>query len=224
VPSHSIVTNEAIGPDAVSRNQSRAAPRSANALVHETRLAHARAPVQREEVAEPRGDGGGRAHARRVSLGRVAFEASHLSLELVAVFTGQAGEVGLPGGRQCEHGTSFFHRGRYDNAAPGRQLGQLGDSPGALGHRVKVPLDALGAPGLEKGRPGFVLPALGRNQIEIVGDVGPTEQLHHARPRLMKRQERDQASGIVLDTPDLESAVGRERPRPLALPCPGEKW
>src|SRR5207245_3056482 len=66
-------------------------------VVHEARLADARAPVEREKVCEPRLDVGGRAHGRDVSIGWVALATSDPSLEPRAGFCGKAGAVELPG-------------------------------------------------------------------------------------------------------------------------------
>ena len=194
-----------------------------HSIVHEARLADARAPVEREKVSDPRLDVGGRAHGRGASIGGVAFETSHLSLELVAVFSGKAGEVGLPGGWQGEHGTSFFHRGGRFETASGRERRQRADRGRHLGHGVQRPLDLLRRPGLKESHPRLLLPPLDRNQIEIVGNVGTPDDLQGAGRRFVERQERHEVSAAVLNAPDLEAVAVGKRARPLALPRPGEK-
>ena len=139
------------------------------------------------------------------------------------MFPGQAGEIGLPGGRQGEDGTSFFHGHRRGEAVRGGELGERGDGGRGRRHGVQLPLDALRCPGLEQRHPRFFFPSLYGHQVEIIRNVGAAEDLPCARRRLVQRQERDQATGPVLDAMDFESALLREDVRPLALPRPGEK-
>src|SRR5207302_610428 len=79
------------GGSALGEGFERAPEESLHAVVHEARLAHPRAPVKREKVAESRRDLARGAHGRDMGAGGVTFKTSHLSLELVAVFSGKAG-------------------------------------------------------------------------------------------------------------------------------------
>src|SRR5262245_12723705 len=193
-----------------------------HAMVHESRLAGARAPVQAEEVIQPSLDVFAVRRAGRVGIGNLAREAAHLPRELVALLAGEGGQVVVPGGGQIEDRTALLHRRRH------RETEGRGDSRGrrdgdrARGHGVEVPDPGhRGARGEER-RPRLLLAARSGDEVEVVRDVGAPDQLHRRRAALVERQERDGLS-VILDAPHFEPAPGSEGPDPFALPGPREK-
>src|SRR5438093_1146466 len=111
--------------DAIARGEGRErrAEEALHPLVHELGLAHARAAVQREEVAEPRRHGVGAADDDGAPVGGFTLEASDLAGQLVAVLSGERGEVGLPGRRQSQDRGS--QAGGVGHGVPGGGLRRI---------------------------------------------------------------------------------------------------
>src|SRR5436189_299957 len=90
-------------------------------------------------------------------------------------------------------------------------------------YRVEDPAHAVGGARREERRPRVVLVAGDGDEVEIVGDLGPPEQLERAGRGLAERQDGDQPAVGVAHVPHVEPPALREHLRPVTLPGPAQE-
>src|SRR5206468_9749841 len=132
-------------------------------------------------------------------------------------------EVGFPRRRQHEHRTSLLDGDLRLQSHRGGERGKRGHGRRRAGHGMEAPDRPRGRARLQQRRPCLLLTAANGDQVEIVGGLDAAEDPKGARVGLVEGQESDESVGIA-HAPDLDTVIGGEGLRPLALPDPGEEW
>src|SRR5262249_59171422 len=101
----------------------------------------------------------------------------YLPPELVALLPRQRGQISVPRLREREDRTPPLHRDGDLDAVLGRQPGNTRDGRRRGGHRVQIPHRGPAGAGRQQRPPDLFLATGLRQPIEIVGDVGPPDQL-----------------------------------------------
>jgi hypothetical protein len=179
--------------------------------------------MQIEKLVEPGRDARRRRFDGDASGRFFTLETADLAAQLVAVLARKRSEVRLPGLRQPQHWTSFFHHGRHRETRGRRQRRGGGDGGRGLGYRVELPHRGIGGARGQKRGPGLFLALAQDEQIQVVGDIGAACEHQPVGRGLDEGQQRHQLACAVGDPSQLEPAPPRKRCHPLALPGPGEE-